>query len=228
MTILGSQSEDGIIKEKLATWYWCGVFGEMYGAANETRYANDVSGVLTWINGGNEPDTVSRAFFQPTRLLSLQTRNGAAYKGVMALILGEGARDFISGDKIDFKNFVADKVDIHHIFPKKYCKHKNYDPRKWNCIVNKTPITYRTNRKIGGNAPSEYLKAIEKNVSADALNANIESHGIDTTSLRKDDFDTFFVFRAKTLLEIIGKAMGKRIANLDSTDVIEAFGMSLD
>jgi len=38
MTILGSKTEDGVIKAKLASWYWCGVFGEMYGSANETRY----------------------------------------------------------------------------------------------------------------------------------------------------------------------------------------------
>lgn len=229
MTVLGNKAEDGVVKAKLAAWYWCGVFGEMYGSANETRYVNDVSGMLAWISGGDEPDTVSRAFFQPTRLLSLQTRNGAAYKGVMALILGEGARDFISGDKMDFTNFVADYVDIHHIFPQKYCERQGYDKRKWNCIVNKTPIAYRTNRKIGGVAPSKYLKAIEDtNVAAAALNANVESHGIDVTSLRSDDFDKFFAFRAKTLLNLLTKAMGKRINNLDSTDVIEAFGMPLE
>lgn len=229
MTILGKKTEDGTVKEKLACWYWCGVFGEMYGSANETRYANDVSGVLSWLNGGSEPDTVARAFFQPTRLLSLQTRNGAAYKGVMALILNEGARDFISGDKMDFTNFVANYVDIHHIFPQKYCEQQGYERRKWNCIVNKTPIAYRTNRKIGGVAPSKYLKSIEDtNVSSATLNANVESHGIDVTSLRNDDFDTFFAFRAKTLLDLISKAMGKRIANLDSNDVVAAFGLALD
>jgi hypothetical protein len=228
MAVLSNKAEDGLVKSKLASWYWCGVFGEMYGSANETRYANDVSGVLAWINGGEEPDTVSRAFFQPTRLLSLQTRNSAAYKGVMALILGEGARDFISGDMMDFTNFVADYVDIHHIFPQKHCESKGYERRKWNCIINKTPIAYRTNRKIGGVAPSEYLRAIEKNVSADSLNDNIQSHGIDVTSLREDDFDMFFACRAKTLLELISKSMGKRITNLDSTDVVDAFGMALD
>lgn len=228
MTVLGSKAEDGVVKSKLAFWYWCGVFGEMYGSANETRYANDVSGVLAWIDGGGEPDTVNRAFFQPTRLLSLQTRNGAAYKGVMALILGEGARDFISGDKMDFTNFVADYVDIHHIFPQKYCEKQGYDKRKWNCIINKTPIAYRTNRKIGGAAPSKYLKAIEDtNVSAAALNTNVESHGIDVNALRSDDFDTFFALRAKLLIKMISKAMGKQIGNLNSTEVIEAFGVPL-
>lgn len=229
MTVLGNKTEDGVIRSKLAAWYWCGVFGEMYGSSNETRYASDVSGMLAWLDGGDEPDTIRRAFFHPTRLLSLQTRNGAAYKGVMALILGAGAKDFISGDKMDFTNFVADYVDIHHIFPQKYCEEQNYERRKWNCIVNKTPIAYRTNRKIGGAAPSKYLKAIEDtNVTSVALNANIESHGIDVDSLRNDDFDTFFALRAKTLLDLIAKAMGKRINNLDSAEVVEAFGLALE
>ena len=228
MSILGNKAEDGVVKEKLSAWYWCGVFGEMYGSANETRFVNDVAGVLAWINGGVEPDTVNRAFFQPTRLLSLQTRNGAAYKGVMALILGEGARDFISGDKMDFTNFVADSVDIHHIFPRSYCEKQGYEKSKWNCIVNKTPIAYRTNRKIGGDAPSKYLRAIENNVLAATLDANVQSHGIDVTTLREDDFDTFFALRAKTILDLISKAMGKRLENLGSTDVVEAFGISLE
>lgn len=58
----------------------------MYGGANETRYALDVTGLMSWVNeSGSEPDTISRAYFNPTRLLSLQTRISAAYKGVMAL-----------------------------------------------------------------------------------------------------------------------------------------------
>lgn len=228
MTALGDRAEDGLVKDKLAAWYWCGVFGEMYGAANETRYANDVSGVLAWLDGDGEPDTVARAFFQPTRLLSLQTRNGAAYKGIMALILNHGARDFISGDKMDYTNFVADSVDIHHIFPQKYCKEQNYDRNKWNCIVNKTPIAYRTNRKLGGAAPSKYLQAIQDaNVAVNSLDENLQSHVIDVASLRTDDFQAFFICRAKALLKLIGNAMGKQITDLDSTDVVQAFGTAL-
>jgi len=230
MTVLSGKADDGAVRTKLAHWYWSGVFGEMYGAANETRYANDVTGVLAWINGGaTEPETVVRAFFQPMRLLSLQTRNGAAYKGVMALILGAGAKDFISGDKMDFTNFVADYVDIHHIFPQKYCENMGYDRRKWNSIVNKTPLAYRTNRTLGGVAPSKYIRKIvdNENVSAQSLDANLVSHGIDVTSLRSDDFDTFFACRAKVLLGLISNAMGKQITNLDSTEVIDAFGRPL-
>ena len=158
--ILDSRAQDSTVKSKLIRWFWCGVFGEMYGGANETRFANDATGVIDWIDGGSEPDTVTRAYFQPTRLLTLQTRLSAAYKGVMALILEARAVDFISGTEMGFANFTEQAVDIHHIFPRAYCENK-YKREQWNSIVNKTPLTARTNRTIGGSAPSRYLRRIE-------------------------------------------------------------------
>jgi hypothetical protein len=43
LAILKRRAQDGTVRSKLAQWYWCGVFGEMYGSANETRYAKDVN-----------------------------------------------------------------------------------------------------------------------------------------------------------------------------------------
>ena len=104
-------------------WCWCGVFGEMYGGANETRYALDVTGLVSWTNEhGEEPDAISRAYFNPIRLISLQTRLSAAYKGVMALFLKAGCLDFISGRAMDFTAFLDGNIDIHHIFPRAYAE----------------------------------------------------------------------------------------------------------
>lgn len=229
-TLLGSKVHDGTVKSKISRWYWCGVFGEMYGGANETRYALDVTGLLSWIiENGQDPDTISRAYFNPTRLISLQTRLSAAYKGVMALLLKTGCSDFISGRAMDFTTFLDENTDIHHIFPRAYCEGKGYKREKWNSIVNKTPLFARTNRILGGNAPSEYLNKIEsdsKVVLAD-LDKYIASHKIDTTIIRADDFDGFFVNRAKSLLDLIGGAMGKTISNRDSEETIAAFGDKL-
>ena len=123
-------------KSMIKQWYWCGVFGELYGAANETRYANDISQVIKWItNNGDLPKTVTDFFFNPTRLLSLQTRQSAAYKGIMAFI-------------IFFQNNIA--------------LIKSMNKAKWNSIINKTPISARSNREIGGVAPSVYLGKLEK------------------------------------------------------------------
>lgn len=138
------------IKNKIKQWYWCGVFGELYGSANETRYVNDVVGVMEWINDDTKlPKTVAEAYFNPLRLLTLQSRLSAAYKGIMALILKNHSKDFISGREMDFTVYKAEGVDIHHVFPKDYCEKQRYPREKWNSVVNKTPISYSTNREIG-------------------------------------------------------------------------------
>jgi hypothetical protein len=227
--LLGDAVYESTVKNKIAKWYWCGVFGEMYGGANETRYALDVTGLIAWIKeGGAEPDTVTRAYFNPTRLLSLQTRLSAAYKGVMALLLKTGCMDFISGRPIDFTSFIDEAIDIHHIFPRAYAE-KHYKREKWNSIVNKTPLFARTNRILGGHAPSVYLNRIERDdkVYTDDLNTYISSHLINVDQLRSDSFDDYFAERAKALLDLISDAMGKTIANRDSEETVSAFGKSL-
>jgi hypothetical protein len=176
MAILGNKADGGRVKSKLDAWYWCGVFGEKYRAALETQYVKDVSDILSWIEGGSEPDAVTTAFFHPNRLFALKSRTPAAYKGIISLILKENALDFISGIEMGYSNFISESVDLHHIFPVKYCKKQGYDTHQYDCIINKTLITARTNKMIGSAAPSVYLRSIEKNVSADTLNKNIETH----------------------------------------------------
>ena len=218
------------IKNKVKQWYWCGVFGEMYGGANETRYVYDVVDVMEWINGSNTlPRTIQDSYFNPTRLLGLQSRLSAAYKGIMALIFQNHSKDLISGRDMDFTSYKSDGIDIHHIFPKDYCIACKYPSRKWNSVVNKTPISYSTNRAIGGSAPSKYLERIETKgqVSHDMLDSYLESHWVDVESCRKDDFNTYFVKRASALLDAIANATGKPVAGRNSEDVVREFGSAL-
>lgn len=218
------------IKNKIRQWYWCGVFGELYGGANETRYVNDVVGVMNWIeNNGNVPKTIQESYFNPTRLLTLQSRQSAAYKGIMALILKNHCKDFISGREMDFTVYKSENIDIHHIFPRSYCEKNNLSKEKWNSVVNKTPISYSTNREIGGVAPSEYLKKIEEKgqVNYNSLNDYLQTHLIDVSAARSNDFEKHIVLRAKLLLDAIEKATGKIISGKDSDEVISKFGERL-
>lgn len=219
------------IKNMVKQWYWCGVFGELYGSANETRYANDIAQVIKWIvKSGDLPKTVTDFFFNPTRLLSLQSRQSAAYKGIMALILKNHARDFISGAEMDFSTYSNEKIDIHHIFPKDYCIGKGYDKSKWNSIINKTPISASSNREIGGAAPSVYLGKLEKkgSVLPSDLDGYMETHWIDHILLRNDSFQDFTIDRAKKLLDAIEAATGRTVSGRDSDEVLQMFGASLN
>jgi hypothetical protein len=214
LAVLGDRSETDGVRAKLARWYWCGVFGELYGGAIETRFAKDLPEVLDWIDGGPEPSTIADANFAPDRLLTLRTRNSAAYKGLYALLLKEGALDFRTGEPIDWKSYFDDKIDIHHVFPQDWCKSNNVDPKRCDSIVNKAPLSARTNRMIGGDAPSVYLGRVEKNagISTDRMDELLRSHLIEPANLRADRFDAFFTARELALLERIQAAMGKPIA----------------
>lgn len=215
----------------LSQWFWCGIMGEMYGGANETRYANDMEDVVAAIRGqGSQNRTVNAAWFSATRLISLQTRNSAAYKGIMALVYRESCRDFMKGTTIDIVKSMDEAPDIHHIFPEAYCTSMGYPKEKWNSIVNKTPLLPESNRQIGGEAPSVYSKKIIKQAQIDEeqLKIRVESHLVNYDYFIKDDFNNYFVERAKAILKVIENAMGKTIADKSSEQTIKLYGCSLD
>jgi hypothetical protein len=193
------------------------VFGELYGSAVETRIARDFMEVPVWLKGGPEPSTVSETLFRADRLKTMRMRLSAAYKGVNALLMKEGAQDFRSGQKFDHTVFFGENVDIHHIFPQDWCKKHGIKPSVFDSIINKTPLSYRTNRIIGGVAPSEYLAKLEKgneatpSIDRARLDSYLSSHLIDPSLLRADDFDAFMVERQKRLLTLIEQATGKAV-----------------
>lgn len=228
---LGDKFHYQEVKNKLEKWFWCGIFGELYGGANETRYALDIVGLMEWIVGnGSLPNTIERAYFDPCRLIYLQTRNSAAYKGVMALLM-KNAKDFISGSDMNITYFIDENIDIHHIFPKDYCLKESLglQDNKWNSVINKTPLSAKSNRMIGGSAPSIYLDKIEKNMTGlSNLENNLKSHYISVEDIRNNDFDNYYIKRTKSILKLIETAMGKPISGLDSENVIQKYGVTLN
>ncbi|MGO7347438.1 DUF262 domain-containing protein [Rhizobium ruizarguesonis] len=214
---LGSAWENDAVRQKLAKWYWCGVFGELYGSAVESRFALDIRDFAPWINGRAEPQTVQRASFEEKRLRTLRSRLSAAYKGVHALLMKSGAEDFKSGQPYDQAVFFDENVDIHHIFPEAWCKNQKIEPAIYNSIVNKTPLASSTNRMLGGAAPSAYLGRLTKgnesnpSIAADRLAAILKSHEIDEELLLADNFTGFMDDRRSRLLAMIEAAMGKDV-----------------
>lgn len=214
---IGEAWEHEANRAKLVRWYWNGVFGELYGSAVETRIARDFIEVPLWLEGGPEPSTVSEVIFRADRLKTMRMRLSAAYKGVNALLMKEGAQDFRSGQKFDHTVFFGEKVDIHHIFPQDWCKKKGIKPVIYDSIINKTPLSYRTNRIIGGVAPSEYLVKLEHGdketpaIEGTRLDEYLCTHLIDPGILRADDFSAFMEDRQRQLLDLIEKATGRAV-----------------
>ena len=84
----------------------------------------------------------------------------------------------------------------------------------YNCIINKTPLSSRTNRIVSGDAPSKYLKRIQKHAGVDdeEFHEILKSHVLSPEFLYADDFETFFNDRKEKILQRIEKAMNKPIA----------------
>jgi hypothetical protein len=215
MVHLGERWLEHPVHQKLARWFWSGVLGEIYGGAVETRIALDLQQVLAWINEAeaSEPVTVNGAGFQPSRLDTLRTRTSAAYRGIYVLLQRQSSRDFFWQARMVELDRDECKIDIHHIFPKAWCLAQGLAPKVFNSIVNKTAISYKANRMIGGKAPSLYLTQIETQakISSEEMDKILISHLIATELLRADQFHAFYEKRRAALLEIIGQAMGKPV-----------------
>jgi hypothetical protein len=203
-------------RARLVRWFWCGILGELYGGAIETRFVRDLEQVPGWARADPNaptPNTVNDATFVESRLHSLRTRLAAAYKGIYALLLGNEARDWMEAKALDKVQYVNLAVDIHHIFPQKWCHENGIDDERRESIVNKTAISAVTNRTIGGAAPSSYLSVIEKKaqIAPDQLDGLLHGHLVPPPLLRADDFDTFFVVRRESLCQLVEQAMGKAV-----------------
>ncbi len=228
--ILGKTAQTAAAKQKLAQWFWCVTLGELYGSSTDSRLAKDVPQLVNWIrDDGERPQSLDEALFQQDRLKSLRSRLSAAYKGLHALLMRHGCRDFITGRGVELMTFFNDKIDIHHIFPKKWCLSKEIKPAVFDSIVNKSPLFKRSNIAISGDAPSAYLKKIEQEqgISASALDDILRSHLINPQHLRNDDFDAFMAARTTALTELIAGAMGKAVVQDHGTNESER-GLDLD
>lgn len=232
---LGTAWDHEGVRRCVRRWFWCGVLGELYGSTTESRFSKDVAEVPAWAaHGGPEPATVADARFEEKRLRSMTSRLSAAYKGMQALLIAAGARDFRAGTAIDGAFFYDESIDIHHIFPRAWCEKEGLDWSRVDSIINKTPLSARTNRILGGVAPSLYLARLEKGwdgsppIAADHLDGYLESHRIDAAALRRDDFPSFFDARRRALLALVEAAMGKpairEAADAPDRDVGESAG----
>ena len=143
----------------------------------------------------------------------MRTRNSAAYKGVMALLMANNSKDWMEDKMFGAVQYKDMSVDIHHIFPQAWCNKNNIDDEHRESIVNKTMLSARTNRVIGGVAPSSYVGKIERTakIAEAELDELLRPHLVDPQALRSDDFDTFFATRREALCQLVESAIGKPV-----------------
>ncbi|MFP3325994.1 hypothetical protein R0K05_23360, partial [Planococcus sp. SIMBA_160] len=81
------------------------------------------------------------------------------------------------GEVLTEAKYFEEGIENHHIFPQKWCQQRGIARSRYNSIVNKTPLTWRTNRFLGSVAPSLYLQRLqEKGMSRERVDEILRSH----------------------------------------------------
>ena len=220
---IGEDSKNEEVQKKLKQWYWCGVFGEHYSSSSDTQIGRDFLDIPKWLKDDTKiPKNIEDTTFNSNRLESMRSKASAAYKGINALLMNQGAKDFISGQEFKDTVFFNEAVDVHHIFPQKWCKKNEKVKQQYDSIINKTPLSSKTNGILGGKAPSEYLNKIENgiepSIKTPTLNASLKSHLINPELLRENNYEEFLKSRKAALAKLIGDAMGKSIIEIETED----------
>lgn len=137
------------------------------------------------------------------------------------MLLRQGCIDWTySKEPINPTIFEDQQVDVALIFPKAWCEKNAVSRERKDSIVNKTPLTNRTRRIMGNQAPDAYLRQLEAEAGLPGnwLDDIIETHLVDTRYLRGrrllgrelsgPDFDGFYENRSERLLKLIYETMG--------------------
>jgi hypothetical protein len=203
--------EVGAVREKLARWFWCAVFGQTYETAPNSQAAKDTMELLGWLTGGEPPETVQRFRFDPRVLRDTTPRQRALYRGTICLVLRHGSRDFYSGAKLTGDLILEHRVDDHHMFPQAYLERQSIAARLRDCVLNRTLIDRKTNIRISDRAPADYLTEIRTALGSEKLQALLQSHllpGGTDSPLWQSDFEAFLAWRQERLWQEIQTVTG--------------------
>ena len=222
-------------QRKFRHWYWASVFTNRYSGSVESTSARDYLDVKVWLENDDEEPSILQEFKGHFRALDLrkETRRGTSvYNGVFNLLVIRGARDWITG-----KVPQADGIDDHHIVPTFWGK-QNIEGNLIHTILNRTPLSAETNRKIiNDRLPNQYLPELINRNGRQEVENMLSSHFISPKALeillRKefgpDDYEAFIAERQKTIQEAIEDLLIKeridlspKLRDLDkSTEEIE-------
>jgi hypothetical protein len=145
----------------------------------------------------------------PNFSLRSVSRRNAVYKGVINLLAIRGAKDFHTGDAIEFFT-----LEDHHIFPRSRLvkkktndagEHHEYKSEEINTILNRTLISEGTHKLIRDHWPSEYIPEIVPSAHKIEIMAShfIDEHAL--AALESDRYDAFRQHRERCILTTLRK-----------------------
>jgi len=202
------------IEEKIRTWYWSSIFTKNYSSAVESQIAKDFIEMKTWFLDDDKVPSViqdARRIVSNLDLESEENQNSSIYKAIFCILVKKGAKDFIT---YELPTYTV--LEDHHIVPKSWGIKNNV--KYINSILNRTPISDVTNKKIMcDNLPNIYLRRMLKNSKNqkdvyELLRTHLISEKAVEFLLKKDfgpeDFKKFLEERKKLIMREIINLVG--------------------
>lgn len=207
-------------QRKIRHWYWASVFTNRYSGSVESTTARDFLDVKAWMEDDSLEPALILEFKTRFRNLDLKKevkRGSSIYNGVFNLLVLQGARDWMTGNIPQHGD-----LDDHHIVPSSWGS-KHLGDSKIHTILNRTPLTSDTNRKvINDRLPNEYLPELIESNGESTVRGILESHFISPKAqeilmrdpFTQDDFEAFIAERQRTIQEAIENLLIKERLDL--------------
>jgi hypothetical protein len=194
-------------RDDLRRWVWASYFTQAYAQGVNTRAVSDAGELVSWAKDPEKkPTAIQRLETQPEtvaeRLRDSRAGNRVFLRGLMALLVADGAKDWLKpkkGGEAQVLSRHEGAIDFHHVFPDKLLTEQG---RPSEMIVNFTPLKASTNRSIGRDKPSTVLG--NGRFDKDAL----LKHRIELSVLKRDDLEKFIDRRVPALLNLIAAETG--------------------
>lgn len=212
--------------EKVRRWYWSSIFTKRYSGSSDSISYRDYNNMVDWFENDEEiPEAIEVANRAIPIEIELETLSqGGPYRGIMSLLVLNGAQDFGTFESID-----VHQVDDHHIFPDaklksgEFGREYNNDSAR-NRILNRTVVQYRNNRfKYRDRAPSDYVSEMieEHRDGEEGVKRVLQKHFINEEgfeSLLVDDYERFCESRRNEMR----KEIERRICSPIDWDITES------
>jgi hypothetical protein len=210
--------------EKISRYFWASVFTTNFDQGGASQAERDYRDLVAWLGDKKIdgepilPEAIGELRITADSLLSATVKKKALLKGVMALTVQAGAKDFHKGQPLTPQIYVEEKVNSHHLYPRARLADTDTDTKldpggySPELVLNRALIDAETNRRIGARKPSRYIKDIRE-AEAD-VEALLDSHLIDTEALEADDYASFLRVRLDALISTIQQLTGTTVVPL--------------
>jgi len=194
---------------KIRKWYWASVFLKRYSSAVESTSAKDFMDLKKWFVDDNAiPDFINDFYTDYEKIdFHRETQKGTAlFNAIFNLFIINEARDWETFELPEY-----DSLDDYYIVPQSWGK-ENTIGTEINSILNRTPLSSKTNRNIiGKQLPNVYLKNMFENNDHEKVFQVLQSHLISRRAVdillrnpfTKDDYKEFLEERKQSILQAI-------------------------